>query len=208
MHTGNAKLIGRLAGATAILLIAGCQGPSSGAPQEGGGAARAAGDAMQSAGAAASADEGPPEGLTWIAVRDINRVYDDDMNPTNRPPLVDEAPEGMITAVDISPDGQADWLLDYTEAGSTQWCGSGGCRHRLFVSTPDGLAQVFDANANTVEAGGEGRVRVSVHHMYCEAAAGQDDCEIEMAYDGAAHRLVVVSGPDDFNPMGWSRSER
>ena len=201
-------MIRRLACATAVLLMAACQAQSSGAAEDGGGAARAAGDAMQSAGAAAVADEGPPAGLTWIAVRDINRVYDDDMNPTNRPPLVEEAPEGMISAIELSPDGEADWLMDYTEAGSTQWCGTGGCRQRLFASTPDGLAQVFDANANTIQAAGQGRVRVSVHSMYCDATSGEDDCVIELAYDGAAHRLVVVSGPDDFDPMGWSRSER
>ena len=190
-----------------LLAVPACGGSSSDAGDEGGGAARAAGDAMQLAGAATS-DQTPPEGLTWIAIRDINRVYDDDNSPTDRPPLVTEPPRGMITPITVSPDGQADWLMDYTEAGSAQWCGTGGCRQRLFVSTPDGLVQVFDANANSIEAAGEGRVRVNVHHMYCEASAGEDDCVIELAYDAAAHRLIVVSGPDDFDPMGWSRSER
>ena len=162
---------------------------------------------MQSAGAAASADQTAPAGLIWIAVRDINRVYDDDMNPTNRPPLVEEAPEGMISAFDLGPDGEPDWLMDYTEAGSTQWCGTGGCRQRLFASTPDGLVQVFDANAINIEAAGEGRVRVRAHQMYCDDAAASDDCIVEMVYDAPSHRLIVVSGPDDFDPMSWTRSE-
>jgi len=201
-------MIHRLAcAAVAVLSLSACQAESSGAADQGG-AARAAGDAMQSAGAAASADQAPPDGLVWIAVRDINRVFDDDMNPTNRPPLIDEAPDGMISPIELSPDGRPDWLMDYTEAGSTQWCGTGGCRQRLFVSTPGGLAQVFDANALDIETAGQGRIRVRAHRIYCDDPQGQSDCLIELAYDGAAHRLVVVEGPDDFDPMGWSRSER
>lgn len=197
----------RLVCALAALLAAGCGSGAADANEDGGGAVRAAGEAMQSAGAAAGAGHEVPEGLTWIAVRDINRVYDDDNNPTNRPPLIDQAPQDMIRLVDVSPDGREDWLLDYTEAGSTQWCGTGGCRHRLFASTPDGLVQVFDANANEVVAEGDGRVRARVHHTYCGGQSGPGDCEIEMTYDAAARRLVVVSGDEDFNPMGWTSSQ-
>ncbi len=190
-----------------LALLAACGGSSSEAGEEPGGAARAAGDAMQLAGAAAGPEQTPPEGLSWIAVRDINRVYDDDDSPTDRPPLVSEPPEGMITAINISPDGQTDWLVDYTEAGSTQWCGTGGCRQRLFVSTPDGLVQVFDANAFGVETLGNGRVRVQVHHIYCETLAASGSCAVVFQYDAASRRLVVPPAHDDFNPMGWAQSE-
>ncbi|MBN8553629.1 MAG: hypothetical protein J0L52_12135 [Caulobacterales bacterium] len=191
----------------ALVLLAACGGSSSDSAEEGGGAARAAGDAMQMAGAAATSEQTPPEGLTWIAVRDINRVYDDDNSPTDRPPLVTEPPEGMITPVDVSPDSQTDWRMDYTEAGSTQWCGTGGCRQRLFVSTPDGLVQVFDANADTVEAAGNGQIRARVHHIYCDAEPNEGGCVVTLAYDASSRRLVIVSGPDDFNPMGFAQSE-
>lgn len=201
-------MLRELALVAATILVVGCGATTSDGGDEAGGTARAAGDAMQLAGAAASGDQTPPEGLTWIAVRDINRVYDDDTNPTNRPPLIDEAPEGMIRPVDVSPDGQADWLMDYTEAGSTQWCGTGGCRFRLFVSTPDGLVQVFDANADDVEVLGEGRLRVRAHRMYCDDQADADACVIDLAYDAAGRRLAVASGSDDFNPLGWTNSEQ
>lgn len=189
-----------------LLAAPACGRSSSDAGDEGGGAARAAGDAMQLAGAATS-DQTPPEGLTWIAIRDINRVYDDDNSPTDRPPLVTEPPRGMITPITVSPDGQADWLMDYTEAGSAQWCGTGGCRQRLFVSTPDGLVQVFDANAFGVETLGEGQVRVQVHHIYCEPQAAPDSCTVVLQYDTAGRRLAVPPAHDEFNPMGWAQSE-
>jgi len=188
------------------IVASGC-GSSATEGADEGGAVRAVGDAMQSAGAAATADQGPPEGLTWIAIRDINRVYDDDNSPTNRPPLTDEPPAGMIRPVDVSPDGQTDWLMDYTEAGSTQWCGTGGCRQRLFVSTPDGLQQIFDANADTIETIGNGQVRARVHHLFCDAETDEAGCIVSLTYDATSRRLVVSSGQDDFNPMGFGQSE-
>lgn len=189
----------------AVALTAGC-GDRTPRTADEGGAVRAAGEAMQSAGAAAAADQSPPEGLSWIAVRDINRVYDDDMSPTDRPPLVTEPPEGMITQIRISPDGRTDWRMDYSEAGANQWCGTGGCRQRLFASTPDGLIQVLDAPAIDLEATQDDRIRLGVPASYCGPQTNQDECHVVLVYDAAARRLVVVEGPDDFNPMGWSHS--
>lgn len=66
-------------------------------------------------------------GLVWMAIRDINAVYDDDAEPMNRPPVTMRPPEGMIRAVDVSHDGRPDWLVDYEPAGVNAYCGTGGC---------------------------------------------------------------------------------
>lgn len=196
-------MIRRIAAVAAVLLAAGCQPSASG---EGEGAARAAGDVLQSAGAVAVADEGPPATLTWIAVRDINSVFDDDMNPTNRPDPVSAPPADMIRAVDLNADGDPDWLMDYAEAGSTQWCGTGGCRQRLFVSTPDGLMQVFDANAFDIQIPAPGRVRAQVHHIYCPAMDGPGDCDVELRLNGAV--LAPADADSDFRSLPESAAEQ
>lgn len=195
-------MIRRIAAVAAVTLLAGCQ-PSAADSSEG--AARAAGDVLQSAGAVAVADEGPPAALTWIAIRDINGVFDNDMSPTDRPPLISAAPADMIRSVDLNNDGDPDWLMDYTEAGSTQWCGTGGCRQRLFVSTPDGLAQVFDAYAFDIQVPSSGRVRAQVHHIYCPEDAPVD-CFIELRLDGVA--LSPVDAGNEFRVLPESAAEQ
>lgn len=134
-----------------------------------------------------------PEGVAWVALRDINDAYADLDDPTNRPPLATQAPEGMIRAVDFTPDGRADWLIDYGPAEMSLYCGTGGCRQRLYVSLGgDGLMRVFDQQAHRLtfyEADGERRIEAEVHHALCFSEAG-GDCRFAFAWDPDARRLV------------------
>lgn len=150
-------------------------------------AALAAGMAL--AGSAVAQD--PPEALVWMALNEINSDYFDRAEPMNRPPIVTEVPDGMLTAVDVSHDGIADWLVSYDEAGSG-WCGTGWCLKTLYVSTDaDNYVMAFDEQAldfAVVERDGETRVLANVHHTFC--VPDNWDCQYAYAWDETLMRLV------------------
>lgn len=144
------------------------------------------------AGAPAAAQT-PPEGLVWMVLRDLNDYGFDRDDPTNRPPLVTEAPEGMIRAVDVTHDGRTDWLVDYEASGNSSYCGTGGCTKVVYVTLgDDGLTRAFDEQAHELtfyEAEGESRVEAWVHHALCSSDAGRE-CRFAFAWDLALKRLV------------------
>lgn len=138
----------------------------------------------------------PPEGLAWMVLRDINAAYFDPDDPTNRPPLATEVPEGVIRAVDVSRDGRPDWLVDYgvEAAAVTGFCGTGGCLKRLYVSTEDGLVRAFDQPASELTIDAAGGVEAEVHPLYCTPA--RDSCRFAWAWDLEARRLVERPAAD------------
>ena len=135
----------------------------------------------------------PPEGLVWMVLRDINEYGFDRDDPSNRPALIAQAPEGMIRAVDVTHDGRPDWLVDYEASGNSSYCGTGGCTKVLYVSLgDDGLTRAFDEQAHELafyDSRGERRVEAWVHHSFCSSNAGQD-CRVAFAWDPALKRLV------------------
>lgn len=149
--------------------------------------------AMLLAAGAPAAAQTPPEGLVWMVLRDLNEYGFDRDDPSNRPPLVTEAPEGMIRAVDVTHDGSPDWLIDYEASGNSTYCGTGGCSKILYVSLGDGgLTRAFDEQAHELtfyDAGGESRIEAWVHHVFCSGDAGRD-CRFAFAWDPALKRLV------------------
>ena len=150
----------------------------------------------------AAAQDAPPEGIVWMALRDINASYFDPDDPTNRPPLTTAPPEGMIRALDISRDGRPDWLVDYQAAGLSAYCGTGGCLKRLYISDGDDYVRAFDAQAfelKPAEADGETRLEAWVHHLYC--ADDNPDCRYAFAWDARERRLVPRSSTSA-RPMG------
>ena len=132
---------------------------------------------------------GVPEGVEWVAVRDLNEQFTDVDDPTNRPPLTDHAPAGMIRQVDVSPDGRPDWLIDYSRAQAPAWCGTGGCRMRLYVSTPDGLVRALDQQVLSLEFR-PGGVTAGVHHLHCGDAAA--DCVVHLSWNPQRRALIAV----------------
>lgn len=159
-------------------------------------AAVAAVAAMGAAGSAGA--QTPPEGIVWIAVRDINTRYDDAEDPTNRPPLAWTAPAGMIRAVDVSHDGKPDWLIDYTFAEDAAFCGTGGCLRRLYVSDGDSYVRALDNQVLELTFP-SGAVSAWVHSLYC--ADDNPDCRYVLIWDGAARALVERS-TTSARPMG------
>lgn len=148
------------------------------------------------AAAAAAQTPSPPEGLVWMVLRDINEVGFDRGDPMNRPPLTTMPPDGMIQAVDVSPDGRADWLVDYQAAALTPFCGTGGCVKRLYVSTDDGYVRALDSQAFTLTVRPDHQVETWVHRIYC--AGSEDECRYRFAWDDDGRRLEPV----------WSSSAR
>ena len=157
----------------------------------------------------AAAQEHPPEGIIWMALRDINASYFDADDPTNRPPLVTVPPDGMIRALDISHDGRPDWLVDYKAAGLSAYCGTGGCLKRLYISDGGDYVRAFDAQAfdlQPAEADGETRLEAWVHQLYCadDSPAWADDnpdCRYAFAWDARERRLIPRSSTSA-RPMG------
>jgi len=112
----------------------------------------------------------PPEALVWMVLNDINITGLDRDMPMNRPPIVTEVPEGMIQPITLSPDGQIDWLIDYSKAGLTQFCGTGGCRLVIYASHDGDHVRAFDSQVlafDIARRGGRQRLEAKVHHGAC-----------------------------------------
>ncbi len=141
-------------------------------------------------------DPAPPEGFTWYVLNELNRFYLDIDDPTNRPPLVTEVPEGVLVPVEVNGDGQTDWLIDWPE--STQFCGTGGCRRTLYISGGDGgFIRALDRQAlelTLMPVGGEVRIQGWLHHLNCEDSRPQ--CRFAWAWDASARGLAARPSSD------------
>jgi hypothetical protein len=152
--------------------------------------------------AACGTASGVPEGVEWVAVRDLNDRFADADDPTNRPALIRHAPPGMIRQVDVSHDGRPDWLIDYSEAAASEWCGTGGCLRRLYVSGPDGLIRAMDAQVLSLDVEAL-ELRVTLHPVHCQNA--RDACSELLVWDTDAGRLVPsAGGAAGWDPLGAS----
>lgn len=133
-------------------------------------------------------DAGMPEGLVWMALRDINAALFDDEDPTNHPPLATVPPEGMIRRVNVSDDGRPDWLIDYEQAGVGAHCGTGGCVQKLYVSTESGYVRAFDRQAHSLTVNDEGGVTAWVHALHC--VPRRDECRFAWSWDVRTDGLI------------------
>lgn len=130
----------------------------------------------------------PPDGFVWYVLDELNRFYLDIEDPTNRPPLVTEVPEGVLTAVEINSDGRPDWLIRWPDGA--QFCGTGGCATSLYISDGEGFVRAFDRQAlsfalRPVE--GEVRIETTLHHLNCSDS--RFDCRFAWAWNPATGRL-------------------
>lgn len=137
----------------------------------------------------------PPPGLVWYVLNALNAFYLDVDDPTNRPPLVTEVPDGVLAPVEINGDGMVDWLIRWPE--SAQFCGTGGCRTTLYISAEDGFVRAFDRQTLSFEirtVDGERRIEAGLHAVNCRDDA--EECLRVWAWDAAAKRLRVVASSD------------
>jgi hypothetical protein len=115
-------------------------------------------------------------------------------------------PDGAARAVNVSPDGIADWLIDFEAFGYPAWCGTGGCRRQLWVSHEGRYVRAFDAQAIEFAlrtAVGPPIIDVELHGVYCNGT-GADPCPRAFEWnvktgrlDEAANRAggTLLNGP-------------
>ena len=137
-----------------------------------------------------------------VVRKDVAHAMSDGGPP---PPI----PRGMVRPVDVNRDGIADWLIDYAKAGETIWCGQGGCRYKLFVSTGRGAyAVAFDEMARSFRVRPEGSIEVDVYGSYC-ASYGADACRRDFVWSSREALLLPLARPGQrtwlfgplFNPV-------
>ncbi|RZJ43726.1 MAG: hypothetical protein EON87_11590 [Brevundimonas sp.] len=142
----------------------------------------------------------PPEGFVWYFLSELNGFYLDVEDPTNRPALIKRVPDGVLSAVEVNGDGQADWLIRWPD--SAQFCGTGGCRTTLYISGQNGFVRAFDRQALRFDVGrvdGEVRIEAALHHLYCNE--GQVECLRAWAWDPSAGRLQERPSSDGISRM-------
>ena len=140
----------------------------------------------------------PPAWITWLVLNDLNTHNFDPDSLTLEPRVIETPPPGLITAVDVSHDGVADWLLDYGAVGAATWCGTGGCLNRLYVSGNDGeLIRAFDGQVGTmmiVPGRGSAKVEIDVHRLYCNNSPGA--CRFAFTWDASDRALMPTLASD------------
>lgn len=92
--------------------------------------------------------------------------------------------------LDVSPDGIADWNLDFNALGYPGWCGTGGCRHQLWVS--DGKGYVLALDEYVVEIaprdGAAHTLDVELHGGFCNEP-GNAPCSRSFTWNAGRHAL-------------------
>lgn len=143
----------------------------------------------------------PPPGFAWYVLNQLNSFGFDIDDPTNRPPLVTEVPEGVLVPVDVSKDGVTDWLIQWPD--DTQFCGTGGCQRSLYVSDDGGYVRAFDRQAWDLEirpVASEVRLEASFHHLNCSPQ--RETCRLAWAWDPNSRRLVERPSSDGVRIIG------
>lgn len=132
----------------------------------------------------------PPAGLSWYVISELNGFYDDVDDPTNRPPLLSEPPQGVVRAVDVNADGVNDWIVDWPQG--TQFCGTGGCRITVYLTHGQNLVRLFDRQAfeplDLSVVDGEPRFEGEFHHLACNDA--REHCRLAWGLDATTRTLV------------------
>lgn len=136
------------------------------------------------------ATDGPPAGLHWYVISQLNDFYNDPEDPTNRPPLLANPPEGVVQAVDVNADGVNDWVVKWPD--SSQFCGTGGCRYTVYLTHGQNLVRLFDRQVfdglsfSMVE--GEARFEGRFHHGTCNDE--REECRLAWGLDPTTRTLV------------------
>ncbi len=148
--------------------------------------ARAAVILAVSAAGLGACHQGPP---VVTPPPEIVRAALEDLGEGGRPAA---APlPGMFHRVDITPDGEPDWVVDFSE--DQTWCGSGGCRQVIYVSQPDGAhGAVFDQQTREwalTRSGSVAMLDVEVYGGWC-GQAGVAECRLRFVWDEAEGRFT------------------
>jgi hypothetical protein len=99
---------------------------------------------------------------------------------------------GFVTRLDINGDGIDDFTLDYGhflcgESSTSDYCGTGGCTTRVFVSRSDGkFAKVLDDIVRAItftKKHGRPAMMLALHGSAC-GRAGYEPCSVTLYWNG------------------------
>jgi hypothetical protein len=135
----------------------------------------------------ATADPTPPPELVSELEPELVRAGFD-------PARLADWPEGLLTPIDVSADGVSDWLVDFLALGFPGWCGTGGCRHELWVSTGGGYRLALDAQVLEIgiRPGTARTLDLELHGSIC-GLTGSEACPRSFEWDASARRLVETA---------------
>lgn len=155
--------------------------------------------ALVSAGAVLAASQ-PPDAVRLAVQAEIDQAMAPatDDEPDYKPPHL-IASAGMFHRVDINDDGVADWVVDFEKApNASYFCGTGGCRHRIYVSNArGGWDLAMDTQVRTFKlrrSKGKTLLNVDFHGSAC-GGFGVDPCPRGYVWSGSMSRFVGRAGP-------------
>lgn len=116
-------------------------------------------------------------------------LADDDVDPA----VLAHWDDDYVQRLDLSGDGVDDWLLDFNALGFPGWCGTGGCRHQLWVGTPTGYVLALDEwIVEALPRDGAPRILdVELHGSFCREP-GNAPCSRSFAWNAARRALDEV----------------
>lgn len=98
----------------------------------------------------------------------------------------------LFSRVDISPDGLADWHVDYEPQGMA-WCGTGGCTQKIFVSRQGGgYILAFEEQTRQFKLRPSPRgvvLDIEIHGTNC-GLSGVNECRRSFLWDEPQGRFV------------------
>ena len=151
--------------------------------------------ALVSTGAVVAASQ-PPEAVREAVRAEIATA----MGPVEAGDPAHPAPSAaMFKRIDINQDGLADWRVDFEKAPNPSYfCGTGGCRQRLYVSQPDGRYELaFDSTVRQFKlrrSKGQAVLDVDFHGSTC-GGFGVDPCPRSYGWDVTAGRFLERPAP-------------
>lgn len=154
--------------------------------------------ALVSAGAVLAASQ-PPEAVRKSVQAEIDAALapSDDDEPGYNPPRI-VAPASMFHRADINDDGVGDWVVDFEKSpNASYFCGTGGCRHRIYVSNAAGgwdLAMDTQVRAFKLRRSkGKTLLDVDFHGSVC-GGFGVDPCPRGYVWSDATSRFAARVG--------------
>ena len=149
-------------------------------------------------GGAALAATQPPDAVRAPIQAEIDEVMAPDPEEPNAPPVPKAGPR-MFKRVNINNDGVADWWVDFEEAPNPSYfCGTGGCRQRIYVSNPQGGYDLaMDRTARLFKlrrSRGQTLLDLDFHGSAC-SGFGVDDCPRNFVWSAARARFVIRLTP-------------
>jgi len=109
------------------------------------------------------------------------------------PRALDTWDEDYASTLDLSADGIADWVVDFDALGFPGWCGTGGCRHQVWVSQGTGYVRALDEWVVDValRVGTAHTLDVELHGSFCREP-GNAPCSRSFQWNPVARQLEEV----------------